>query len=373
MSFKRYPEIKAIKEAMKKVGTQFSGQFSRERGILINGANKDTTADFLSKIYYQWSDLQRVHDAVHRNSSQRTYYAVPLTANRGRNIIREIENLSENVSSDSLVKFSGLTRIESDTDSELYQMKVEYEKSRESYIEFLGTEKRFIDVFLRKDQLGDWSLIANGYGSADNKVVRDNILRKLPEEVEKKYLQLDQLNSVQSVSFFNELTQNGLSSLDFNYKDTIGISVKAQQDNSQENVIDDSELMRGIKKAVLQGDNLVQNQFVQDLSRDGYVFTSMTNVYVGEYNGVSMSIAIKAEFKGSPKLFEVSILNCVREGEVPILDDEDKVGEVSSTTIFELTQRQEREINKVFWDMAKNKYFEVKEASYNHANTFQTD
>ena len=107
------------------------------------------------------------------------------------------------------------------------------------------------------------------------------------------------------------------------------------------------EQLSGIAQAILEGKNLRENKFVHLAEEGGYVFSSMT--YLFERSKDTCHLKIRAEFKGNPKIFEVSL-----EGFSKTATDAD--GDV----VMELTEEQNYEYRSTFWNAAKKIYNELK-------------
>ena len=89
---------------------------------------------------------------------------------------------------------------------------------------------------------------------------------------------------------------------DFNEVKQLGFR-KGKGDEEGEEVAD-SDLV-GITQAILEGKNLRENSFVKQSEKSGYRFTAMT--YEFSHKKHPYVIEVSSEFKGRPKVFEVSI------------------------------------------------------------------
>lgn len=109
------------------------------------------------------------------------------------------------------------------------------------------------------------------------------------------------------------------------------------------------EQLSGISQAILEGKNLRENPFVHLAEQGGYIFSSMTYLFVR--NKDNSHITLRAEFKGNPKIFEVSLEGYTTSSTAP--------GEDSITS---LTEEQNYQFRTTFWNSAKKIYNELRKS-----------
>ena len=104
--------------------------------------------------------------------------------------------------------------------------------------------------------------------------------------------------------------------------------------------------LTGIRQAILEGGNLRDNEFVHKFEENGCIFSAMTL----EYQNASTpeTIHIRAEFKGSPKIFEVSIVN--------IFENEGLEAKKEQSS---LSVKKNLEVRTAFWNNARIIYNEI--------------
>lgn len=104
--------------------------------------------------------------------------------------------------------------------------------------------------------------------------------------------------------------------------------------------------MTGISQAILEGRNLRDDPFVLQYEKEGCIFTAMTYEY--ENKKQPETIQLRAEFKGNPKIFEVSIITYkITKG---------LEGKKESAI---LPTDRHRNLRSIFWNNAKKVYLDL--------------
>ena len=114
----------------------------------------------------------------------------------------------------------------------------------------------------------------------------------------------------------------------------------------EEKVVSET-VLSGIKQAILDGNKLRENPFVKQSEVSGYRFTAMT--YLFQHKTRPCTVQISAEFKGRPKVFEVSI----KDSSLKRLSPN---GVLSTLEV----DKEEFKIKNFMWDMAKEIYYNIK-------------
>ena len=187
-----------------------------------------------------------------------------------------------------------------------------------------------------------------------SKIVKD-------QNIKYKELSIVNLTVDQTILFFDRLAKEGLGG-QWGIKDILRLTLKNNRnDNKQSYEIESSEnedeqndeeatkeQLTGISQAILEGKNLRENTFVHHAEKSGYIFSSMT--YLFEHKENNCQLKIRAEFKGNPKLFEVSLESC------SIPSDDNDLSNINSITI---TEEQNYKIRSQFWNSALSIYMDL--------------
>ena len=217
------------------------------------------------------------------------------------------------------------------------------------------------DFYFHSIEDGNWQVEVDGNTSSDGKEVM-KLMNFIVDgkNAEINSLEIDNLTIPNVISFFDKLTKEGLDNKTWRISDIKQLTFKRRKstlattgndseedDESDEDIaIVDDENLGGISQAVLDGRNLREHPFVKQAEKDGCIFTAMT--YEFENIKKPQYISIKAEFKGSPKIFEVSIISTARV-------ENTKRNKVYYTPTIEY----KREMSSLFWNNAKRIYQEL--------------
>lgn len=142
---------------------------------------------------------------------------------------------------------------------------------------------------------------------------------------------------------------------DWRFEDVIALTFRRGRESKdeEENVDDDSTqeiknatILSGIRQAILEGGGLREDAFVKQFEENGCIFTAMTFEF--SHKTIPEVIHIRAEFKGSPKVFEVSIV-----------DSFETKGPDAKREVSSLPLKKNLEIRSAFWNQARRIFAEV--------------
>lgn len=196
---------------------------------------------------------------------------------------------------------------------------------------------------------GVWQVEVDGTRSNDGKEVQrlfSQILQKDSTTIH--VLNYDNLRDKQTIQFFDEVIERGLSN-EWRFCDVVALTFRRGRDEIEEG--NNEELasqptLTGIRQAILEGGHLRDDVFVKRFEEEGCAFSAMTIAF--QNTKTPDTIHIRAEFKGNPKIFEVSIVNSyVSEGTDGIL----------MTT--PLPVRKNLQIRSEFWNNSRMIYKEI--------------
>lgn len=143
---------------------------------------------------------------------------------------------------------------------------------------------------------------------------------------------------------------------DWNFQDVKQLTFKrakedTEDDDTENESASDSDLM-GIKQAILEGKNLRDADFVKKFEKQGCMFTAMTLEY--SHQTLPKIVRMHAEFKGSPKIFEVSLVRYL-----------ETVGTEAKVEAATISKEESLELQSQFWNKAKEVYYQVKSEADN--------
>lgn len=200
-------------------------------------------------------------------------------------------------------------------------------------------------------ETGEWQVEVDGTRTNDGKEVQrlfSQLLNK--DRTTIHVLNFDNLRDKQTILFFDEVIKRGLSD-EWCFCDVVALTFRRGRDEITEAENDEQipqATLTGIRQAILEGGHLRDDAFVKKFEKEGCVFAAMTLAF--QNTTAPETIHIRAEFKGSPKIFEVSIVNSyasVSEGT-----------DVKLTTC-PLPVKRNLQIRSEFWNNSRKIYKEI--------------
>ena len=119
-----------------------------------------------------------------------------------------------------------------------------------------------------------------------------------------------------------------------------------EEDEAEDEMASDSDLM-GIRQAVLEGKNLRDADFVKKFEKQGCMFTAMPFEYT--HTTLPKTVRMHAEFKGNPKIFEVSLVKYL-----------ETVGIESKVEAATISKDESLKLLSRFWNKARDIFYQVK-------------
>jgi hypothetical protein len=351
----KYPTIYELKEVLSSLANQkFLESFSFKRGIFFTNANREEQAFELSNLFYEEDDIEEIRNEAYQSSATHALsgFTVKSPSYDFIDLQNSYEKVRKNGKFDEGIILNQLVNISEDGSRRVLKGSVEYHKKRTGRIEFLQEETGSFDFYLYEIDFFKWQVEVDCNKSTDCKEIK-NILEKGISKSDTKFEFLDQdlLTNKQTITFFDELMQKGMSA-DWLIKDIKQLTLKKgnEEETSEQNLLSDDseevveeEQLTGIKQAILEGKNLRENSFVRKSEESGYSFASM--IYEFSHKKEPDIIQIRAEFKGRPKVFEVGIVDYAQVTDIE--------GHLKAVT---LDSQKSRRIRSEFWNMAKDIY-----------------
>lgn len=316
----KYPSAYEIEEVLNdRLVTRASiVNFAQTRGIVLARASKEELVKELSSYLYEYSDLEEIRDMAYRSTNKQMLSGFTIVPEKDLDLevlydrIREYGQLQGRGYS-----LNAISRIKED-DQLTYKGEITYTKRKSGKIQFVQGEKYSTDFSFFCLPDNTWQVEVDGTSSSDGK----EVMKLMSIMLEGKSVDIETLNDADLgdniIHFFDRLTKEGfdpkvwtfvdIKQLTFKRKKTIS-EVEEDDDNESDFIEEDvdDKYLGGISQAVLDGKNLREHPFVQSAEKSGCIFTAMTYEFQG--TNTSNLLVIKAEFKGSPKIFEVSVIN----------------------------------------------------------------
>ena len=330
----------------------------RKKGIFYLNASHEDSAMLTSHLLLDGDDLNEIRRYAYKNVNKSLLSGFTLESNSIfdlesiYNTIRERETFKkEGYKLKALYKVGGKNKE--------FGGSVEYRRFRPGRTAFLKEEKHEISFRIKELSKKQWQVEVDGESSSDGKAIQKLFTMAVRDkDITIDDLRLDSLSNAKTITFFDRLVKEGLDN-EWAIEDILRLTLRRSKDkNEQDEVIEEEEerdvemkeapkeQLSGISQAILEGKNLRENKFVRMAEEDGYLFASMT--YMFERKKDNSHIKLRAEFKGNPKIFEVSLESFSK----PDTD-------LSDGDTVDLTDDQNYQYRTIFWNNAKKIYNEL--------------
>lgn len=338
--------------------------FLRKKGIFYLNASHEDSSMLTARLLLDGDDLNEIRRYAYRNVNKSLLSGFVLESNSVfdlesvYNTIRDRETFKKDgYTLKALYKVGGKTKE--------FGGKVEYKRKRPGKTAFLKEEKHEISFRIKELSKKQWQVEVDGESSSDGKAIQKLFSMAVRgKDITIDELRLDGLSNANTITFFDRLVKESLGS-EWAIEDILRLTLRRSKDKDEsvEAVEDEEETttgdakeveekeapkeqLSGISQAILEGKNLRENKFVRMAEEDGYLFSSMT--YMFERKKDNSHIKLRAEFKGSPKIFEVSLESFSK----PDTD-------LSEGDTVDLSEEQNYEYRTEFWNNAKKIYKEL--------------
>lgn len=329
----------------------FLNSFAQERGAFITHVTLESLANEISNMFLDNDDLEIIRkEAYHINASHTLSGFVVKSTDKNFNLKNSYQWIFDEGKQKFGQKINQLVKVT--PESNVYKGSIEYNKKRAGRIEFLQDEISHFDFYLEEKSPGNWQVEIDGNRSTDSKELKDLFHEVLNSDANIENIEQILLTTELSIQFFDSLANNGMPS-DWKFSDIKHLTLKMgnadeqksgdSEDDTEKIETVKEEALVGITQAILQGQNLRENTFVQQSVKSGYRFNAMT--YEFHHKTDPFIIQLKAEFKGRPKVFEVSIVNY-----------DQQIGIAASREAANLSASENRKIRSDFWNNSKEIY-----------------
>ena len=342
--------------------------FLRSRGIFYFNTSKEDAAMLSSRLLFDAEALEQLRQNAYRTTQKSLLSGFTLVSDS----FFDLKSIYETIQDKEVLDKDGyhLKTLYNIGDKK-FGGKIEYRKRRPGRNAFLKYEER--EISFRMEELAEknWQVEIDGENSTDGKVIQQMFTTAVKgKDIRVEEILFDNLSDDDKRNLFDRLVKEGLGS-EWRIEDVLRLTLKKPKNQSEEDSDDEGsdevtegedgkskedvkeatqEQLSGIAQAILEGKNLRENKFVHMAEDGGYVFSSMT--YMFERSKDNCHLKIRAEFKGNPKIFEVSL-----EG------FSHTAGDAEDDVVAELTEEQDYEIRSQFWNAAKRIYNELKKGA----------
>lgn len=302
LEFKRLVEEQQIKPRRVKA-------FLKERGIVLFNSNASDVATAIYTLFLGSADITLLQELIHtdKNYQKSTMLLVgPIekdqTQDDLKDVLLEEVNRYKTISS----KEYKLEDVREDTEGNA-NIVFSYEKRITGKMKLMSRQKKIVNVHI--DKVPDSNKLRIDIRQSDSSDAKEFIA--FIESIQKplntdadlfsiNHVTLDGLDQQNKIEFYDAVSKYKLQ----NWKlDTItGVTVKkhnfeGEDDDEYEAETDSTGTLAGISSAILKGNGLRTNEFVQSCLNEGFIITSMKFKY--SHKTEAISIVIDINFKNT--------------------------------------------------------------------------
>lgn len=350
-----YPERYEIQEVCENfIKRRHLNQMMQEKGIFGISASTKELSQIMSNCIFDAVTI----DDFRKNAiqcSNRNNLSGFLITSSAKDL--SVKDIYEKARDNSNLKLSRQYRLgmlvkETRDGKDYFKGKLDYEIRRPGRIQFMDKETGSCEFYMFETKNNEWQVEVDGTRSSDGKEVQKLFTQLVDKSITRIHvLDIDCLKDKQTIEFFDEIIKRGLPD-EWKFQDVVALTFRRGRDEVEENIENEDEEkskttpLTGIRQAILEGGNLRDNEFVHKFEENGCIFSAMTL----EYQNASTpeTIHIRAEFKGSPKIFEVSIVN--------IFENEGLEAKKEQSS---LSVKKNLEVRTAFWNNARIIYNEI--------------
>lgn len=350
----KYPERYELEEVCRNfVKRRFLNEFMQERGIFaVNSSNEEISA-ILSNCVLDSVGIERIRMNAFQGSNRNSLSGFTITSSQVGFSIKDIYEKARDDDKILLSKGYSLSVLTKETRDEKvgYKGQIDYEIHRPGRIQFIDKEKGQCEFFLFEKDNSEWQVEVNGTKAQDGKEVQKLFTKLVGNNLTILHvLNFENLKNHQTIEFFDEVIKRGLSK-EWNFQDVVGLTFRKGHDEEYEENEEDESLassttLTGIRQAVLEGGHLREDAFVKQFEEQGCVFSAMTLEYSN--TNTPEVIHIRAEFKGNPKIFEVSVMASY-----------ENEGVEGNRVAYPISPERNLQIRSEFWNNSKEIYKEL--------------
>lgn len=358
MNNSSYPEEYEIKEVCSNfIKRRILNAFMQERGVFAINATAEDIGKILSHCVWERISIEELRTNAYQLSTKSSLSGFVM---RSSSTLFSLNDIYEKARDNNRALLSkgyklGKLVVESRNDVSIYKGRLDYEIRKPGRIQFMEKEQSHCDFFMFENKKGEWQVEVDCTRSADGKEVQKLFSQLVDKETTKiSSLNIDNLSDKQTIEFFDTLIDDGMTD-DWRFEDVIALTFRRgrESEDEEENVDDDSTqetknttILSGIRQAILEGGGLRENAFVKQFEENGCIFTAMTFEF--SHKTIPEVIYIRAEFRGSPKVFEVSIV-----------DFFERTGPNAKCEVSSLPLKKNLEIRSAFWNQARRIFTKV--------------
>ncbi len=315
-------EFKRVVEEQQIKGTRLKHFFKRKGILLLNNKSRDL-AQASYTLFLGSEDLTELQELIQTENNYQKSTMVVLTPTQNEegetNIVDTLLDEINRYQTISQGKYSidNINKVDEDN----LHITFTYEKKISGKIKFISTKKKTINVHVENvNNSNEVKIDIRQIDSGDSKEFisfLETLKEKSTEEDDDifniKHITLDSLERNNKIEFFDLISKKTLQ--DWRLVNVTGISVKKNSDSEEDLEASDEKGMTtlvGITSAVLKGNGLRTNEFVQTCISEGFIITAMKFKY--NHKVESKSIVVEINFSNSDIRIDIDKTYLEEEG-----------------------------------------------------------
>lgn len=338
----KYPTRYEIYEALMMTSASFIKIFSQRLGLFVTNSNQEVIASEISKIFLEEEDIELIRLEAYQQKVNHSLSGFTVTSSNKEFSLEKNYNW---ILKDAKFKTDIVLNSLKKEGDDVYKGSYSYKRKKPGRIELLQNEENSFDFYLKNLGEGTWSVEIDSTRSTDLKELMELFQPTLRKD-EAKVEVLDEkfLNTKSSIEFFDALSKFGKHD-NWELVEITHVSIRKNIEDDSEEV--EQKDLDGISQAIIEGRNLRDNQFVTNAVSSGFSFAAMT--YEFENTSKPVSFQIRAEFKGRPKVFEITILKY-----------NTTLGTEKRKVESSLPSKENFSLRSQFWNFSKEKFSQLK-------------
>lgn len=341
----KYPTKYEIYQALTEMtSASFVKSFAQKRGLFVMNAKQTEIANEITKLFLEESDIEEIRLEAYQQSITHSLSGFIISSTEKHFSAKDIYNrIFENSLFKEGITLNALQKV---GETEVFKGTYKYNKNKPGRIQLLQGEENEFDFFISEVSDNIWKVEIDSTKSTDLKEIKELFESNTNREVHFSVIDSRLLTTEKSVQFFDGLNSFG-DKENWKLKQIKHIAIKkASSEDGEDIPVNDGDL-EGINHALIEGHNLRENNFITSAVAQGFQFNAMT--YEFENLKKPKLLEIKAEFKGRPKVFEVTI---VKFSEI--------VGSPGILKESTLNPKDSIMYRSSFWNFARNIFDKVK-------------
>lgn len=323
--------------------------YLRKKGIVFTASNAKEFAQQVYTIFLGMREISEIKDLMINDGNYEKSLVMNLTLNTKKDediidvLIDEMSKQKAIKSEDYFIE----QPVKSDDGKSAY-VQFSYIRKLPGRNKFLESERRYLRLNIRKVSHSEVVIDIRQQSAIDSKSAVGFIekISKADEGIKLKHINLEMLSTKNKVEFFDRIAAYSFKF--WQLKTITGITVKQgmlDEDDEDDMIIEDGEessTLTGISQAVLNGNGLRSNEFVQESINKGYYIKAMKYRY--EHRMDVTEFAVLLSFKNEDLRVDI---------DKTYYEDEGKI------YIQPLIRTEQNEIIVAFQDVAYKVYQEL--------------